>query len=309
MDRYFINLKSKMSDSKCIILLSEKSSGSSAFQNLLAKFSVVKNVSKTRHYENETLYWTKAASILDLPQLNMIDSEVPIERKKAKKDLVTLLRDNLENYSPPADDKELIFGGWKLLCEKYRPIFLEKSPHHLVQWSAIELIIECIKEFKEIDFLLIGLIRNPMDTIYSQFKRWKARPEQLQHQWLVAYQNLLKLKDIMGEQMVVVRYEDMVTSLRYLKPVFDFCDVKISEAEQDYLHPKSILKWKGDHLYGFSLSDEVITLAQSFGYHKKDLTNKRFMLWPVYRELSRAAYKSTLPLKITILKCLKILGH
>jgi len=198
-----------------------------------------------------------------------------------------LLKDNLENYSPPHDDQELIISGWKRLCEKYAPIFLEKSPHHLLQWSAIELIIECIEEIDEIDFLLVGLVRNPMDTVYSQFKRWATRPEQLQYQWLVAYQNLLRLKNIMGEKLVIVRYEDMVSSPRYLRPVFDFCDVAVDEVDQNYLHQKSIFKWKGDKFFGFSLSDEVVALAESYGYQKEELTNRDALLWPVCREFTR----------------------
>lgn len=285
-----------MSASKCIIILSEKSSGSSACQNLLAKFAEIKYVSKTRHFENETLYWTKAASILGLPQLNMIDSEVPIEREKAKTDLITLLGDNLKNYSPPHNNRELILGGWKLLCEKHTPIFLEKSPHHLYQWSALELIIECMQSLNDTDFLLIGLIRNPLDTIYSQFKRWKTRPERLQYQWLIAYQNLLKLKNIIAEKLVVVRYEDMVRSLSYLKPVFDFCNVTISDADRNYFHQKSISKWKNDKSFGFTLSDEVIALAQSYGYQTEDLINRSSVLWPIYREFGRALYKSTRPI-------------
>ena len=170
----------RMSHKKCIIILSEKSSGSSALQNLLVKFAEIQHVSKTRHFENETLYWTKAASILDKPQLVMVDSEVPIERKKARGELISLLKDNLNDYVPPVDDKELIIEGWRLLCNKYSPIFLEKSPHHLCQWAAIELIIECIRQVTDVDFLLIGLIRNPMDTLYSQFKRWGSRPEEVQ---------------------------------------------------------------------------------------------------------------------------------
>ena len=99
-----------MGNHKNIIILSEKSSGSSACQNLLTKLGKVQHVSKTRHYQNETLYWTKAASILDLPQVKMVDSEVPIEPEKAKTALILLLKENLDHYVPAKDDKELING-------------------------------------------------------------------------------------------------------------------------------------------------------------------------------------------------------
>ena len=150
---------------------SSKSSGSSALQNLLAKLPQVDHISKTRHFEYETLYWTKAASVLRLPQVDMLDSEVPISKERARLDLINLLCDNLESYTPPSDNDELIFGGWKLLCQNYSPVFLEKSPHHLHQWSALELINECIERIPEVDFLIVGLVRNPMAILYSAWDR------------------------------------------------------------------------------------------------------------------------------------------
>ena len=256
------------------------------------KFARVKLVTKTRHFENETLYWTKAASVLGLPQLQMVDSEVPIPPAKAKADLIALLADNLDDYSPPSDDKEMIMDGWRRLCERYTPIFFEKSPHHLPQWSVLELILECRKELADIDFLFIGLVRNPMDTIYSQFTRWAARPEPLQQQWLVAYRNLVRLKALLQEQLVIIRYEDMVSSLGCLQPVFDFCGVNRDEIDPNYLHRASLAKWKSDRFFSFSLAEEVVALAQTYGYRKEELTNSRALFWPVYRELVRFAKKS-----------------
>ena len=81
--------KSRM---KCIMILSCKSSGSTALQNLLNKLPQVNRIKKTRHFEYETLYWTKAASILGMPQLNMLDSEVPIPKKKAKDDIESIVK-------------------------------------------------------------------------------------------------------------------------------------------------------------------------------------------------------------------------
>jgi hypothetical protein len=294
-----------MAIAKNIILLSEKSSGSSACQNLLAKMATIKHVSKTRHFQNETLYWTKAASILGKPQLKMVDSEVPIERDKARTDLISLLRDNLDNYVPPDNDRELIMEGWRLICHRYSPIFFEKSPHHLCQWSAIELIIECIRELDDVDFLLIGLIRNPMDTIYSQYSRWKSPPDQVEKQWLTAYRNLLKLKEIMNNQLVIIRYEDMISSLDYMQPVFSFCEVATNAADNTYLHRKSLQKWKNDSIFGFSLSAEAVELAESYGYSRDSLINSAHPLWPIAMKVSRPAYLAVKPLKEFAIKVRK----
>ena len=282
---------------KCIIVLSEKSSGSSALQELLASFQNIQHVHKTRHYENETLYWTKAASVLGMWQMDMVDSEVPIAGPKARADLVTLLQENLDDYCPPTDDRELIMGGWARLCETYAPIFLEKSPHHLCQWSALQLIVQCMQELRGVDFLIVGLVRNPMDVIYSQYRRWKSRPEDIQRQWLVAYRNLAALKEQVGDRLTIVRYEDMVVSLGFLQPVFDFCGRSPQDFDQHYFHNKSVAKWKHDALFGFAPSDDLMDLAGRYGYDREQLCNEPTKFWPVIRECSRARYRTVAPLK------------
>lgn len=268
-----------MTKYKNIIMLSEKSSGSSACQKLLTRFADIRHINKTRHFESETLYWTKAASIMGKPQLKMVDSEVPIPPERAKSDLISLLRDNLDNYDPPECDLELINHGYNLLCKTYSPIFIEKSPHHLCQWSAIELIVNHIRQIKDVDFLLLGLVRNPMDTIYSQFTRWGSRPEMVESQWIVAYRNLLKLREMDGIQLQIVRYEDIVSSIKHLSPVFDFCEVKPNVDDQVFLHQKSLSKWKNDRRFKYVLSEQAIEVAEAFGYKKNELIPKTNSFW------------------------------
>ncbi|MFP4339585.1 MAG: sulfotransferase [Cyclobacteriaceae bacterium] len=282
---------------KSIILLSEKSSGSSAFQQLLSAVQEVKHIRSTRHFENESLYWTKAASILQMPQLKMVDSEVPLSRKKAIRDLRELLDYNLENFNPPQDDKSLIFEGWKQLCKEHQPIFFEKSPHHLCQWSALSLIMEFMQSNSEVDTLLVGLIRNPMDTIYSQYKRWKTHPEKVEKQWITSYSNLLKLKEVMGEKLYIIRYEDLISSVDYLIPVLDFCGIDQQSVDAKYFHGKSLQKWKNDSFFGFTLSEEALSLASQFGYTKDSLTNTTYFLWPVTWGVMRVFHKLISPLR------------
>jgi hypothetical protein len=210
---------------KCVIVLSSKSAGSSAVHDLLASHPQVRPLSKTEHYENETLYWTKAASILRLPQVNMLDSEVPFSPRRARAALIRLLTDNLTAYTPPTDNEELIYGGWRLLCQAHAPIFLEKSPHHLHQWSALALLLECMRRLPEVDFRIVGLVRDPMDTLYSMWTRWRSIPEHHQYEWLTAYQNLVRLRTILGSQLLSVRYEQIVAEPACLQGLFDFIGV------------------------------------------------------------------------------------
>ncbi len=279
------------SKTKCIVILSSKSSGSSALQRVLKSFPHVNHVSSTRHFEFETLYWVKAASILGLPQVAMLDSEVPIARERAKSDLIKLLVDNLDSYVTPPDVEELIFGGWKLLCQHHGPIFVEKSPHHLHQWSALELIRKCMIRQPEIDFLIVGLVRNPMAVLYSSWDRMRTLPEANQMEWLHAYRNLIRFHAVIGDRLVVVRYEDMVKNISCLKDVFHFMGVSEPPVNERF-HQRSIQKWRDDRFYGFQLSEEVCGLAKKFGYSDEDLTNERSMLWPVYERLPSEAHRA-----------------
>ena len=290
---------------KSILILSNKSSGSSAVQRLLAQAADLKCVEKTRHFQNESLYWTKAASLLNLPQVDMLDSEVPIPRRQAKDDLITLLQDNVPDYQAPDNDQSLIFDGWHQLCEQYQPIFLEKSPHHLLQSSALSLIVSCMEKLEgQVDFLLIGLVRNPMDVLYSAFRRWKTPPEKLQYEWLTAYENLRDLAMDLGDRnpntpfkynpngrLVTIRYEDLAGSLDPLAPVFDFCETQ-PNADAKSLNRKSLLKWQQDTLFGFTLAPDVLALAQTYGYDTRELVNAASPLWPLYRTSMRRAYRS-----------------
>ena len=279
-----------MVKNKSLIILSEKSSGSSACQNLLAQFAGPRYVRKTRHFQNETLYWTKAASILGMPQSPMVDSEVPIATDKARVDLLELLSENIPGYQRPPDDREMIMEGWRLLCEEYGPLFLEKSPHHLSQWSAIELILECIEENQDVDFLLIGLVRNPLETIYSQFNRWKSPTRRVESQWITAYRNLLRLKKIVGDRLVVIRYEDLISSLRPLAPVFDFCGADPDSSADQYLHARSVSRAQTDPRFHFAPSNETIKLAQEYGYAESEIVNQTHSFWPIQERSLRMAY-------------------
>ncbi|MFV2057708.1 MAG: sulfotransferase [Thiohalomonadales bacterium] len=282
---------------KCIILLSTKSSGSSALQNLISRSKRVKHVVKTRHGQNETLYWAKAASVLNMPQYDMLDSEVPILPGKAKSDLRKLLSDNAPSYQQPSDDHDLIFGGWKSLCYEFAPVLFEKSPHHLHQWSALELINRCVDECPSIDFLIIGLVRNPMDTIYSRWSLNRTMPEKYQYEWLQAYKNLLEFKKVAKAPVAIIRYEDMVSDAQTLKSIYDFIGDPSSLGEDKYLHRRSISKWKTDGRYGFQLSDDIMELAIKFGYSVNEMTNTEKSIWPIHKYASRAFYQTLGPVR------------
>jgi hypothetical protein len=220
---------------------------------------------------------------------------VPIPPARARQDLLALLGDNLPRHTPPEASEALVFDGWRSLCQHYGPVFLEKSPHHLFQWSALELLLQAMERLPEVDFLLIGLVRNPMDTLYSAFQRWKLPPEQLQHEWLQSYRNLERLRERVGERLLTLRYEDMVASDAWLRPVEAFCQSAPRIAGQGELHRRSLQKWKQDPLYGFVLAEEVATHAERYGYSRSELANQPSRLWPLYRTWAQTMHQGWKP--------------
>lgn len=287
---------------KCIVILSTKCSGSSALQRRLSALPGIHHIEKTRHSENETLYWTKAASVLELPQVKLPKSEVPFSKARARAGIVQLLTDNVPDYKPPDDDRELIFDGWAQLCQRFRPVFMEKSPHHLHQWSALTLMLECEARYPDIEFLFVGLIRNPMAVLYSMWTQWRIMPQVAEEHYQIAYQNLVNLKTLLNERLVVVRYEDMIENDTALKSIVSFADLDAQvPVDSRSFRARPIEKWKSDRFFGFQLSEETISLMQKFGYQREDIANSGKRFWPIYKHVAggiRGGVRIVLPRKI-----------
>ncbi len=277
--------------SKCVIILSTKSSGSTALQQFLASSSGARTVRHTRHFESETLYWTKAASVLGLPQLSMPDSEVPLPPGRARRELVAFLNANISGYRAPESDDELVFGGWAQLCRAHAPALLEKSPHHLYQRSALELLLESFRRTPELEVRVLGLVRHPMSAIYSAWRRWRTLPEVQEQVWLTSYRNLPTLQEPLGDRFSIIRYEDFVTEPAVLGPTLEFLKVPASSAGLRNLHSASLERWRQDPHFGFRPSAELVALAETFGYDPDSLTNRSRPLWPVRKHVLRGLYK------------------
>ncbi|MGH8176623.1 MAG: sulfotransferase family protein [Steroidobacter sp.] len=284
---------------KSLMILSHKSCGSSACLRVLASAPGVRTIAHTRHFQNESLYWTKAASMLGLPQLKMHASEIPIPGEKAKQDLLDLLRANAPAFYPPENEETLVFEGWRALCHAHEPVFIEKSPHHLYQISCLDLMREATTRLPDIQFHFIGLIRNPMDVVYSQWQRWRSLPEKVQDEWVIAYRNLQKFKVQMGERVTLVRYEDLVQCVDAMEPILRFCGAEQTRQIGGDLHQRSVARWRKDSRFGFGLSSDAFQLARDYGYSVDELPERRASTktWPLLRGAFRAAHSMTWPIR------------
>lgn len=298
-----------MSENKIdvIYILSEKSSGSSfLFRSLRDGLGVTK-YPKTHHFESETLYWTKAASILDRPQVKMLASAVPYEKERAKRELKHFLDTNLNSPLVYNSDEEMIFNGWYALIKEFGPVFIEKSPHHLLQWSALELMLEFEQRFSHlVTCHYVGIVRNPREVLLSQFRRWNLAPEKLENQWLMTYMNWQRLSsvlDIKG-QVELIRYEDLTRAPKHV--IESLCNSMNLPCKFIGIESSKKSKASKYHsLFGYQFSQSVLSLTNLQGYTQESVQGKISYKWKCYRLYISYIYS---PLKFIYLKMKKAIS-
>ncbi len=260
------------------ILLSDKRSGSTMFQNELCVHPAVKHVVYTPHTYFETHHWLKAACLLKMPRRLFYGHKMYAgygSRMGVRQYMIDCIRGNVSDFIVPADDETLVFEGWESLCRQFAtPVFFEKSPQYPHQWAALDLIMKWM-ERTEFDVRFIGLVRNPMAVMYSAYELFATDPFQRQFGWAHCYRNMLAMQAMVGnDRFRVVRYEDVISRP---KQVFgDICDyigIDRCEAVGANVHNRSQNKWNDDPVFTLQLHESIVRIAAHFGYDDADLYN------------------------------------
>lgn len=272
---------------RCYFLLSVKSSGSSVIQRQLAALSSARLVEHTHHEEMETLFFTKAASILRLPQFRMENSVVPYSVNDARAEMRRLLQANLPGWDQPLVSEADMFNAWTAMVRLHPEDLVEKSPHHLYQPSVISLMERYAESTPEIDCRFVGLVRNPIATLYSSWRRFGVRPEREEKHWNRAYNTLIDFAERRPDIVQVVRYEDLVSGATSLA---DVLGAKFKGEAEDILHDGSVEKWRTDSSFGFRPAPETVVLAERFGYSPDEVSNPHGRPWWIRREPRALAY-------------------
>lgn len=275
-----------------VYVLSEKSSGSSFLFRSLNDALGITTYPKTKHFESETLYWTKAASLLDKPQLSMLASAVPYDKERARSELTEFLTDNLPASVTFNSDEELVFNGWYELIKKFGPVFIEKSPHHLLQWSALSLMLEFEQRFRDkVNCHYVCIARNPKDVFLSQFRRWNVDISQLENQWINTYMNWQRLNGISSSSSnkIFTKYEDLVADRQSVISLICHA-VQVKPTRKGEEKVKRSKSSKQSDAFGYALSPSVINLAKSMGYSNDELLQTTSLRWTVYEFYIRYLY-------------------
>ena len=275
-----------------VYILSEKSSGSSFLFRSLNDALGITSYPRTKHFESETLFWTKAASLLDKPQLSMLASAVPYDKDRARKELTEFLASNLPTNITFNTDEELVFNGWFELLKEFGPIFIEKSPHHLLQWNALALMLEFEKRFSDkVNCHYVCIARNPKDVFLSQFRRWNVSLKQLENQWLTTYMNWERFleQNSLSASKIFTRYEDLVAE----RPVVISKICNAIGADSIVRGSEKVRKSKSSKQsdsFGYVFSESTVQLAKTMGYTASDLEHSRTLKWFVYEYYIRFFY-------------------
>jgi sulfotransferase family protein len=293
---------------RAIFILSAKSSGSSALQQRIAALSGARTLPHTPNWENETLYWTKAASALRLPQFKLPNSEVPLGAAKASAQLRGLLTANLSQFDGPLVTESNFFQAWSQLVRHYRPILVEKSPHHLYQPAVLNLMERYADTASDISVSIVGLVRNPIATMYSSWRRFGISPYVEEPHWTRAYNSLAAFAKRRPDLLTILRYEDLVTSDQTLVKALDLQDRPQHDMDQTKFRGDSIEKWRSDLKFGYRPAAQVIELAMTYGYALDDLHNRNSGPWFLHRVMRTATYGTIEKLPNSVSDPIRLLG-
>jgi hypothetical protein len=261
-----------------VILLSDKRSGSTMFQDELCRHSDIQHVEYSPHTYFETHHWLKGAVMLDMKPELFSGGKVYGGyggKKNARIYMEDCIKQNVPGFVIPADDRELVFEGWDALCSRYAsPVFFEKSPQLPAHWAGLELMLEWI-ENRDYDVKIIGLIRNPLSVLYSAQKLFHTDPQKRQYGWVSIHENLLKVqKKMASSDFMLCRYEDIIRHpVEEFAKICRFIGVEADSSVGSGVHAGSVNRWESDPFFTVRLDDSVKEMAYRFGYVDDDLIN------------------------------------
>lgn len=261
-----------------VLLLSDKRSGSTMFEREFCRHPDVRHVEYTPHTFCETQHWLKGARLLGMPPQTFYGHRYYPglgNRAAVRQMLLDEVRGNVPDFQVPEDDAELVFQGWEALCEKYaRPVFFEKSPHHLGQWACLSGILQWM-ERTEYRVRIIGLVRNPMAVMYSAYELFQTLPEERQYGWAEMYRYLLAFRQMLPpDSFHMIRYEDLTADPQgTFDGVYRFVGLEPQEFEHREVHRESLQRWVEDPEFRVRLHESVKQVARHFGYSEEEFEN------------------------------------
>lgn len=279
---------------KTIILLSAKRSGSTALFKCFQKHSKVQIPHSNQKIDNwEIQFWSLAVLAL--------------------KGDVHPLKDRLSMSFPELDfnlkneiSEKNIFDTWNKILEARGGIVFDKSPQYLGNNSALELIKKYINSGNNVK--IISLIRDPRDTITSQYELWrdfteKDSLEKREKHWINQYKHL----EVLRKQIDIplFYYEKIVSEPNvYMPKIYKFCELNMETNTWQHLKPVSIGRYSTSLIINrkkWNFSDEFNFMIKNYNYNNIQFGTSRKLYLTfirIFTELKRIIpFKLKLKLK------------
>ncbi len=199
-------------------------------------------------------------------------------------------------------DKKKIFEIYNEISNFFGPITFDKSPQYLGNRECLKLIEEYNSVYNNIIFL--GLIRNPLDAIVSQYQLWREykKNDSLQKReqnWLNKYNHLTQIKN-KNKNLKIIRYEDLVKNpKKKASEIFDYCDIEFDENCTNHLKEKSIGRYQAFSFINenkkWKWSDEFNEHLITYNYHPKYI--EKISIFKKF-QIIFSSYKRYIPLKL-----------
>ena len=208
---------------------------------------------------------------------------------------------------PSVFTRESVFQLWDQILNTLGPVVFDKSPQYLGNNDAIQLLIDYRAAGN--DVRIFGVIRDPRDSITSQYELWKNHadnltPSSAEEHWLSKYKHL---EQIAGSEppIPIFRYEDIAQVPRcYIPMIFSHCSV--AHVAEAYAHIKpvsigrysaslspAIRRWRFTPLFEQHLRDYGYPVPQSNAIHRAGLTVRMFKenVWRLHESQQAARQK------------------
>ena len=250
-------------EKKTIIILSAKRSGSTAIYNVFKKHTQAYNPIKGDKFL-ELSYWNQG--------VEAINGNI--------KNFVKLL--DMINYSGYLPDnleftEEDIFNIWDDILEYNGPTVYDKSPRYLGNLDCLKLI----KKYKDRgnDVRVICLMRNPLNCISSQWKRWGMSLKYREYNWTRYYRNYERMKDELDIKFL--RMEDFMRDAnKYIGDMLTHVGLEIQESSYEHIvpiHGVSVLNhYDTDEFREWNINSNILYFMERYGYDKEYIIVKSY---------------------------------
>jgi len=241
---------------RTIVLLCAKRSGSTAVFKMFQRHPDVGVCHIDQKIDNyEPNFWNLAVEAIEG------NPELFIQRFKISHPFLN---------APKKFTEENVFSLWEDILRKLGPVVFDKSPQYLGNKKAIDLLLKYKNRGK--DVRIFGLVRDPRDTITSQYSLWKdvTKNDSLKRRemlWIRKYEHLNTL------QIPVFRYEDFAIAPEcYGRSIFAFAGVTNFPKAYSHVKPVNIGRYSvatNFKIRKWNPSKELWEYIQIYGYPKK----------------------------------------